>query len=437
MTGIRRYLWPKSLAGKAGVVAIFFGVTLVVAYLAACKYTSERLAEAWKLSDEFGLPNDFKALLGEPVPPERNMAMPLDEASTIAQTFQTNLRMGWKDVEDRIYTEDPKYIAAFEKLLADPAYENALIEADRRTEYYSPVVITPSLYSIMLNYVQTRREIARAEQAISRMLVSKGKRDEAVMRLVRLMRLMRGWEDREPFLIAALVNIAVRSVLIGELNRVLRDGGPLPPALHDDIEREAAETEKILKALPRIGQTEKIASMESYDSFSPLAKTPLLRPLADNDRAYMLRYLNRWMKSSAMPYSEAKAELTALDDDLKRNVGDPVSRIMHAGAAMLLPAVIMARTAFDRLIAYSRCLRIVNAMARRGDFKADPATLGLPPECLVDPFDGKPIRIKQTVEGTIVYSVGPDQKDDGGQFDATGGKGWDVGLGPTPKPEKK
>jgi hypothetical protein len=76
-------------------------------------------------------------------------------------------------------------------------------------------------------------------------------------------------------------------------------------------------------------------------------------------------------------------------------------------------------------------------MARRNDLKADPATLGLPAECLIDPFDGKPMRIKQTGEGPIVYTIGPDQKDDGGNLDQTAGKGMDFGLAPTQRPIKK
>ncbi len=32
----------------------------------------------------------------------------------------------------------------------------------------------------------------------------------------------------------------------------------------------------------------------------------------------------------------------------------------------------------------------------------------------LDPFDGKPLRLKQTDHGLIVYSIGPDMIDNGG-----------------------
>ena len=39
------------------------------------------------------------------------------------------------------------------------------------------------------------------------------------------------------------------------------------------------------------------------------------------------------------------------------------------------------------------------------------------PSPLEDPFDGKPVRYRQTAKGYVVYSVGEDQQDDGGNVD--------------------
>jgi hypothetical protein len=432
----RRRLWPRSLAGKAGVVALFFLFVLVGAYLIAGRYSAQRLADAWKLSDEFGFSNDFEKLLGDFVPPEKNMAVPLDDASTIAQKFQLNARNSFPNEDLQVVLESPKYIALFSGLLADQAYEKALNDADCRPDYFSPVVMTQPLFNINLGYLQTRREFIRAELAIAKLLESQGKREEAVLRMVRASRLNRRWQDREPFLIGALINIAVRSVAIAELNRLLRSGPRLPPATHDAVEKEMAEAEAIRDVLPKIGQMEKIAAVTGYGTFPGLDIVERIPPVADNDKAYMISYLHRFMQTAKLPYYEAKPILDGMENDLKKTVGDPIGRVLHIGTAMMLPAVINARTAFDRFLAQARCLRIVNAMARRGDWKAEPTTLGLAGECLLDPFDGKPLLIKQTPEGTIVYSVGPDQVDGGGVIDMTGGV-KDVGLGPEVKKEKK
>jgi hypothetical protein len=81
----------------------------------------------------------------------------------------------------------------------------------------------------------------------------------------------------------------------------------------------------------------------------------------------------------------------------------------------------------DRLTADVRCLRIVNAMAKWKAFDSELDALGLPPACLIDPFDGRRLRMKRTPNGPIVYSVGANLLDDGGDFD----QAKDVGLGPS------
>jgi len=435
---IRCLLWPRSLAGKAGVIALVFAVVLVGAYLAALHYSAKRLEEAWALGKEFGLPTDFVELLGPNVPPERNLAVPLDRATGLARTVILAAR-AQRTAQDDKEMEDPAFLAAMDGLLKDVEYEQAMAEADRLTEYRSPVVVVHPLYNLSLAYLQARREHLRSEQALARRLTGLGKREEATQRLLRMSRLTRRWEEKEPFLIGALVNIAMRTVLLEELNLVLRRGGPLGPSMHDEIDRELAEYETILKAIPRIGQTESIACVDSYEMLSPMGNNGFFRPLADNDRAFLIRHLHRWMKTADKQYYEAKPELDAMDKELKDLVADPVHRLIYLGTAAGLPAVNSTRGAFDRLIAKARCLRIVNAWATRNDFNAAVEKLGLPKERLIDPFDGQRLRVKPTPSGPIVYSVGPDLKDDGGKLEAppTGGPGWDWGLGPPPTAEKK
>ena len=37
----------------------------------------------------------------------------------------------------------------------------------------------------------------------------------------------------------------------------------------------------------------------------------------------------------------------------------------------------------------------------------------------LDPYDGKPLRYRRVADGVIVYSVGPDGSDNGGNIDRT------------------
>src|SRR5262249_23303403 len=98
-------------------------------------------------------------------------------------------------------------------------------------------------------------------------------------------------------------------------------------------------------------------------------------------------------------------------------------------------SIIQASESFADSIAYCRCLRIVNAMARKWDFNAPLESLGLPNECLIDPFDGERLRVKQTPDGPIVYSVDSNFIDDGGKINQLGTQ-FDIGFGPIPRAKK-
>ena len=90
-----------------------------------------------------------------------------------------------------------------------------------------------------------------------------------------------------------------------------------------------------------------------------------------------------------------------------------------------------------RTVATQRCLRILNSVTRfeqRGVQVTALADLKLPVEETTDPYTGKPLLMKRLPAGWLIYSVGGDSKDDGGQLANAGQfvKGTDFGLGPVP-----
>ncbi|MNC97095.1 hypothetical protein D3C83_146420 [compost metagenome] len=56
--------------------------------------------------------------------------------------------------------------------------------------------------------------------------------------------------------------------------------------------------------------------------------------------------------------------------------------------------------------------------------------LNLPKEAKIDPYTGDPLLVKFTDDGPIIYSVGRNQKDDGGNVKDNA---EDVGVGPVEK----
>ena len=82
-------------------------------------------------------------------------------------------------------------------------------------------------------------------------------------------------------------------------------------------------------------------------------------------------------------------------------------------------------------------LRVLNALqthvAPGSDKIPRLSELGLPVETTTDPYTGEPLHVKKTPEGWLVYSVGPNIRDDGGKMGGddspfTG----DIGVGPPP-----
>ena len=84
-----------------------------------------------------------------------------------------------------------------------------------------------------------------------------------------------------------------------------------------------------------------------------------------------------------------------------------------------------------------RCLRVLNALQGRpeqaGEEMPKLSDLGLPAAATTDPFTDKPLHLKKLPGGWLVYSVGKDLKDDGGELS----NDQDVGVGPPHSPTDK
>lgn len=89
--------------------------------------------------------------------------------------------------------------------------------------------------------------------------------------------------------------------------------------------------------------------------------------------------------------------------------------------SMMLPAVGQATLAEDRLVMNNRLVDVALGLAAyRQETRQYPVQLEqLVPKYLAkipeDLFTGKPIRYHRKAQGYLLYSVGPNQQDDGGQ----------------------
>ncbi|MGD1275934.1 MAG: hypothetical protein ABR964_01770 [Tepidisphaeraceae bacterium] len=144
---------------------------------------------------------------------------------------------------------------------------------------------------------------------------------------------------------------------------------------------------------------------------SPLFRVLLLPDVLDG----YLQLMDGLKRATLEPYFKARQQLVELEDSYSPN--GP-----HRGLFVAIMAPSMTRTIqmVAQAEATDACAEVAVAMTRyRLDHGALPAKLedlvpGYLDEIPLDPFDGKPLRLAVKQDQCIIYSVGPDGKDDGG-----------------------
>ena len=245
------------------------------------------------------------------------------------------------------------------------------------------------------------RAAIRALEARLKMLLAQGRRDEALGDCVTMFRLARLLE-KKPTVAGYLVALACRGLAVESANLVLRSG-PVSPDARQSLDAELARQEGV----------------EGYGSMLKTAR-------ADGLQTIRSRPAKGWL-GKARRSQEASAYLEDFEELLSRASGT-YSEFKRAESALSLspaarnwlPTLRAARDPMERTRAQVRCLRVLNAFQQAaeqgGADEPDLADLGLPADAILDPFTGDRLRVKKLPEGWLIYSVGTNKKDDGGQI---------------------
>jgi hypothetical protein len=155
-----------------------------------------------------------------------------------------------------------------------------------------------------------------------------------------------------------------------------------------------------------------------------------LRSKARAEHPEMLKMLSEVIDVARLPMHEQAAAEKAIKDDLTKFPSGSLTRAF-------LPGLTSLGNSSRRKAASMRCLQVLLALEHyRRDRGGCPEKLaeltpGLMKVVPLDPFDGKPLRYKKVADGVIVYSVGQDGIDNGGNIErvTTGTtSGMDLGF---------
>ncbi len=136
---------------------------------------------------------------------------------------------------------------------------------------------------------------------------------------------------------------------------------------------------------------------------------------SSDTRATHLRLSNRAEQIAALPVEEQRNAFQRLEED---------TRNLPFSSRTLVPGILWAATACLNSRARLRCAGAALACERyRMAHGAWPSALNdLVPEFLAglprDPFDGKPLRFRRHNGQLVIYSVGEDRRDDGGETES-------------------
>ena len=374
-----------------------------------------------------GDPVTLADLARPPIPPEQNAATYLRQAEAGIEAIEKetmDLRLVSECPGFLVPPEDQKRIKA--ALVAYPNVFPLLKQAaacpnyDAQLDYALP---SGEFIGHLCDSAVFQKSLgaARVLRMQATLLVAEGNRDEAVRTALVIFRLTKLF-DRNPTIVAYLVALAVRGSANVSVNAALQTG-PISKEVRDALDAELAIQER-MEGFVSAMKSERAFFLDYFPGDVPISNFWLCcRGFWNQQKSDCLDVWQAVLATMREPIPYRQAE-QAIDESL-RNAGTMVTAMMSPG--LKSPSHAAARTRAEL-----RALRVLNALQTHVPAGSNEvpklSELGLPAETTTDPFTGKPLHVKKTPQGWLVYSVGSNFQDDGGKLDDNS----DVGVGPPP-----
>jgi hypothetical protein len=303
------------------------------------------------------------------------------------------------------------------------------------------IQLTPDLVSTLLPHLQPVREVADLLALDIERHLHGGQIDRATERIRAILHASAGVRD-DYFLISQLVRISCRSIAVYRIQRLLGMGELSDQACLALMRHLAAERQENLLLVGLRGER---AGWHHFFGNLTQGRLSLAGTLAGNtgtgqpdlvtrvgaflysyripeDHATYLRWSKRLCDIARLPFHERATELDAFYEEFEPIRATARTQKRQLLAAIFVPAVQRFDQAVKREQAQLACAETALAVERyRLAQKRWPDSLAklspaLLPSVPLDPYTGAPLRYARKPEGVVIYSVGPDLVDDGGEI---------------------
>jgi hypothetical protein len=420
-----------------GIAVVILGVL----YAIGVAVSSAKLRRAYAELEKTGRPMNAGNVIPPTVPDAENAALLYESAILLLKAQPSedeSLLEHLSGLSATFLTEplDADKQAELEHLLKQDVVHNALSLIEQGTHRRSCRfdLDYKAGFSMLMPHLSGLRNMVRILATKARLEAQAG-RSDAAWDLAQTQLRFADALRTEPLLISQLVRVASIQISCQTIQKICEDAPPNPEqyrsieALLLDYEDRkplvlALDGERLLGGewtfdLLRNGPVKTLGAVAGHESdFGNvlLALYAAFKPLSLADHAAYLRIMSEYTASAQRPYSPNEAS------DIDKKVGQSsrlhgqMSSHLHLVTAMIVSAIGRVKERYWEVIAQMRITRAGLALLQ--DKKAQgafpQAIESLKPKDLNDPFSNGPLLYRPNPSGFILYSVGPDQKDNGG-----------------------
>ena len=273
---------------------------------------------------------------------------------------------------------------------------------------------------LLLKHVQDLREGARMLTLEAHVRAHRGDTIGAAESIVSCIQLARSLE-KEPILVSQLVCIAIHSIAYNLVHELLPYVNVSDESLAElQIAMRSSSFRDGFHGALMGERVMGIDAMRRPELLSESSDFPHL-PFRSEDLSNYIELMTRLIDASEQSWAAARTEAQLIGQDLGEILRSPVGKFRYTLTAMVMPpneAALMAEAGIEATCMCTDAMIAIERYRRQHGEMPDTLDAVVPeilPQMPIDPFDGNPLRYMLGENEVVIYSIGRDGVDNGGE----------------------